>query len=501
MKRLYTFLICVLVTTVVTYCQINDLRRSTPEAEGIPSEKVSAFLDSLMSAPGVDIHSAMILRHGKVVAEIYPEPFRAEYGHQLFSCSKTFTAVAVGLAVADNRLRLDDRLATFFPEMLPDSVGEYLADITVRDLLTMTSGFEVDTRMRTFRHDWVHAYLNHPVIAEPGSRFAYDSINTYLLSAIVQRVTGMKIFDYLNQRIFTPLHITNAYWEESPEGINAGGWGLYLQPESLAKFGQLLLNDGKWEGKQLLPASWVKEMTSKQIDNKIGDDYGFQMWMCDYPGASRADGAYGQYIIIIPDKDMVVVITQCLRKGGDKEQQWIWDGLLPWVSDKPLAVGKAYRQLKNKIKNYVHALPEGKAKSAFSRQFEGKEYVLGDNSLNWESVKFGFDNRKIRMYVKDKAGETSLIELGYKQWITSQISFYPLNARASTLGSFSNVPKEFYVGGGYAWSGSGELEIKIHFVNWMSAAALTFHLEKDRLVVDIRNNYSDKKEVVEGTVE
>ena len=499
MNQLYIVLIGLLVT-VVTYGQTNDLRRSTPEAEGIPSEKIIAFFDSLMSAPGVDIHSTMILRHGKVIAEIYPEPFRAEYGHQLFSCSKTFTAVAVGLAVADNRLRLDDRLATFFPELLPDSVDERLADITVRDLLTMTSGFEVDTRMRTFRHDWIRAYLNHPIIADPGSRFAYDSINTYLLSAIVQRVTGMKIFDYLNQRIFTPLHITQAYWEESPEGINTGGWGLYLQPESLAKFGQLLLNDGKWEGEQLLPASWVKEMTSKQIDNVTGNDYGFQMWICDYPGASRADGAYGQYIIIIPDKDMVVVITQCLRRGGDKEQQWIWNGLLPYLSDKPLVAGKAYRQLKKNIEHYVHALPEGKAKSALSKQFEGKEYILGDNSLNWKSVRFGFDNDEIRMYVKDKQGETSLIGLGYKQWISSSILFYPLNARASTLGSFSNIPKDFYVGGGYAWTDSGQLEVKIHFVNWMSAVTISFHLENSRVVATIRNNYSDRQESVEGVV-
>lgn len=499
MKRLC---ICLagLCVAVLCYGQAHDLERSTPEAEGIPSDRVIAFFDSLMSVPGVDIHSTMILRHGKVVAEIYPEPFRAEYGHQLFSCSKTFTAAAVGLAIADNRLRLDDRLAAFFPELLPDTVSGWLADITVRDLLTMTSGFEVDRRMRTFRTDWVRAYLNHPMAAEPGKRFAYDSINTYLLSAIVQRVTGMKIIDYLKQRIFTPLHITEAYWEESPEGINAGGWGLYLQPESLAKFGQLLLNNGRWNGEQLLPASWVKEMTSRQVDNAIGDDYGYQMWMCAYPGAVRADGAYGQYIILIPDKEMVVVITQCLRIGGDREQRWIWDGLLPYVSDKPLAVGKSYDRLKKAADRYAHTLPKGKARSGWAKQLQSKEFWLSDNSLDWQSIRFEFDNREIQMFVKDKQGKTSRVTLGYEEWKTSPILFYPLNARKSTLGSFSNVPKNFYVGGGYAWTGEKRLEIKLHFVNWMSAVGFDLDFENGKLSATLRNNYSDTLEKIEGAI-
>lgn len=490
-----------LILTMAAYGQTNDLIRSTPEAEGIPSEKVNAFFDSLMSFSGTEIHSAMILRHGKVVAELYPEPYRAEYGHQLFSCSKTFTAAAVGLAIADNRLWLDDRLAAFFPEFLPDTVDERLASITVRDLLTMRSGFEVDTQMRTIRHDWVRAYLNHPLVADPGTLFAYDSIDTYLLSAIVQRVTGMKVFDYLNQRVFTPMHITETCWEESPEGISTGGWGLYLQPESLAKFGQLLLNGGEWEGKQLLPAEWVKEMSSKHVDNPAGDDYGYQMWMCDYPGAVRADGAYGQYIIIIPDKDMVVVITQCLRGSGAEEQRLIWDALLPYVSDSPLEEGKAYSQLQNDLSSYALPLPEGKAKSPRQRRSEGNEYVLGDNSLNWKSVSFGYDDRKIQLLVKDEAGEASLIELGYKEWLTSPISFYPLNSRASTLGSFSNVPKDFYVGGGYAWTSADRLKVKIHFVNWMSSAELDFHFEDNRLAFTVSNNYSDRTEKVEGVAE
>lgn len=493
MKRI-SVMMAALCMAIFSWGQTPDMERSTPEAEGIPSDKVIAFFDSLMSLPDVDIHSTIILRHGKVVAEMYPEPFRAEYGHQLFSCSKTFTAAAVGLAIADNRLRLDDRLASFFPELLPDSVSDRLADITVRDLLTMTSGFEVDTRMRTFRTDWIRSYLNHPMVAEPGKRFAYDSIDTYLLSAIVQRVTGMKIIDYLKQRIFTPLNITEVYWEESPEGINTGGWGLYLQPESLAKFGQLLLNGGAWNGQQLLPASWVKEMTSRQVENPDGDDYGFQMWMCAYPGASRADGAYGQYILLVPDKDMVVVITQCLLQGGGKEQQWVWDGLLPYLSDTPLEPGKAYEMLKKKTARYAHLLPQGKKRSAVSDRIQSKEFQLKENALEWQSLRFEFDKQEVRMYVKDKQGQTSPVALGYKTWKTSPIPFYPLNARKSTLGSFSNIPKRFLAGGAYAWTADGRLEVKLHFVNWMSAVKLIFGFEEDGLHVTMQSNYSEAVE-------
>ena len=309
MKRFFLFFFASLCAVIPVCSQVNVLERCTPESQGVPSEKITALFDSLMTFPNTDIHSVMVLRHGKVIAEMYPAPFKPEYGHQLFSCSKTFTAAAVGIAIMENRLRLDDRLATFFPELLPDSISEWLAEITVRDLLTMTSGFEVDTKMRTFSSHWIEGYLKHPMVARPGERFAYDSIDTYLLSAIVQRVTGMKMMDYLKQRLFLPLGITEAYWEESPEGINSGGWGLYLQPESLAKFGQLLLNKGEWNGMRLLPAKWVDEMTSRKVNLPNGDDYGYQMWMCAYPNASRADGAYGQYIIVIPDKEMVITIN------------------------------------------------------------------------------------------------------------------------------------------------------------------------------------------------
>lgn len=488
MKRIILIIIACICVLMRMHSQINVLERCTPESQGVPSEKITALFDSLMAFPETDIHSVMVLRHGKVIAEMYPAPFKPEYGHQLFSCSKTFTAAAVGIAIMENRLRLDDRLAAFFPELLPDSISAWLAEITVRDLLTMTSGFEVDTKMRTFSSHWIEGYLRHPIVARPGERFAYDSINTYLLSAIVQRVTGMKMMDYLKQHLFLPLGITEAYWEESPEGINSGGWGLYLQPESLAKFGQLLLNKGEWNGMRLLPAKWVDEMTSRQVDVSNGDDYGYQMWMCAYPDASRADGAYGQYIIVIPDKAMVIAVTQCLTGNGGKEQSYIWDVLLPHTSETSLAENHSKRFAK-RWKQYTHPLPQGKSSSSTMKKIQTNNYHLEDNVLEWNSFRFEPTKNGLSLYVTDRAGKESEIELGYQEWKTSPISFYPPNARRSTLGSFSNVPTPFLVGGAYAWGSHNQLEVKLHFVNWMSAVKLIFNFQDSNMYVDINRNF------------
>ena len=181
--------------------------------------------------------------------------------------SKTFASAAIGIAIGEHRLKLTDRLATFFPEYLPKEVSEWLSDITIEDLLTMRSGFVFFDEVRSEHLDWVKTYLNHPMNCKPGTKFQYDSLDTYLLSAIIQKVTGMTLLEYLKPRLFEPLHINKVKWEMSPEGINTAGWGLYLQSESLAKFGQLLLQQGKWEGKQLIPSGWVKAMMSPHVED------------------------------------------------------------------------------------------------------------------------------------------------------------------------------------------------------------------------------------------
>lgn len=307
------------------------------------------YLDAVKKAEQ-DLHSIMIVQHGNVVAAEWMSEGKENEPHILNSVSKTFTATAVGLAIAEGRLKLTDKVISFFPDKLPATVSENLAAMTVRDLLTMNCGHDVDPTgsiNRKTGNDWVQDFLAYPVEHKPGTFFTYNSVGTYMLSAIVQKLTGEKIVDYLYPRLFQPLGIDKPRWEESPQGINTGGWGLYLKTEDLAKVGQLFLQKGKWNGQQILLEEWVKEASAYQVPSlpagkkpeqvkaekmsaKTSDwlqGYGYQMWRCRHNGY-RADGANGQYILVMPDKDAVIAVTAHI---GDMQAELdlIWKYLLP----------------------------------------------------------------------------------------------------------------------------------------------------------------------------
>ena len=296
----------------------------------------------------MDIHSVMIVKDGSVIYSHWQSEGVDSVPHVLHSVSKTFTATAVGLAIADGKIALTDKVIDYFPDKLPAEVSENLKSMTVRDLLTMSCGHDVEPSFRGAPdQDWVTAFLAHPVVHEPGTFYLYNSLGTYMLSAIVQQVTGEKVVDYLTPRLFEPLHIDKPRWEESPQGINCGGWGLYLKTEDLAKMGQLLLQKGEWNGQQLIPAEWVAEMSKKQVESinpgtlieqaaergmtKETSDwmqgYGYQMWRCR-PGCFRADGARGQYIIVVPDKNAVIAITSNVE-DLQGELNLVWSRILP----------------------------------------------------------------------------------------------------------------------------------------------------------------------------
>ena len=331
----------------------NQPKEMPKKVAAIKRVKPQSTLDSAMEKyiqaaadHKLNIHSVMVLQHGKVLYEKWLNGTEAEKPHILNSVSKTFTSAAVGLAIGEGLLSLDDKLISFFPDDLPALPSENLKKVTIRNLLTMNCGHDSEPR-RKDDNTWVKAFLSWPVEHEPGTYFCYNSMGTYMLSAIVQKVTGQKVVDYLQSRLFDPLGIEKPRWEESPQGINCGGWGLYLKTEDLAKMGQLLLQKGKWKGKQVLPKDYAIEMTRKQVPcqpswvraDKVNESgltlensdwvqgYGYQMWRCRY-NAFRADGAGGQYIIIIPEKDAVVVNTAQLN-DMQAEQNLIWDYILP----------------------------------------------------------------------------------------------------------------------------------------------------------------------------
>jgi CubicO group peptidase (beta-lactamase class C family) len=341
-KTLCSLLVCVACSPLFAQ---TPLPRSTPEAENVDAQAITQYLAAVKAA-GQDIHSLMILRHGKVIAEQWFGDNAANKPHVLFSVSKTFTATAVGFAVTEGKLKLSDKVISFFPGQLPAEISDNLKELEVRHLLTMSGGHDVEPSFaRTDpSNDWVKAFLAAPFVHKPGTYFWYNSLGTYMLSAIVQKVTGQKVIDYLTPRLFTPLGITGATWDESPQGINTGGWGLSLKTEDLARMGLFIHQNGKWNGVQLLPEAWFREATSKQIyslpsgkkpeeitpETKELDwlqGYGYQMWRGRH-NTFRADGANGQFILILPEKDAIIVTTANVRDMPG-ELNLIWDFLLP----------------------------------------------------------------------------------------------------------------------------------------------------------------------------
>lgn len=342
--------------TIVNGKEVIDLPRAkTPD-------RVATAMDNFFqkaAAKSMDVHSVMIVKKGRVIYSRWQSEGAESVPHVLHSVSKTFTATAVGLAITDGKMKLTDKIVDFFPDKLPATINDLSAEgrsqrenlmaMTVRDLLTMTCGHDDDPsgNFRNANQDWVKAFLAYPVKHKPGEFYCYNSLGTYVLSAIVQKVTGEKVVDYLTTRLFNPLHINKPRWEESPQGINTGGWGLYLKTEDLAKMGQLLLQKGKWNGKQIIPADWVSEMSKKQVESvnpgtrmeqaaergmtvETSDwmqGYGYQMWRCR-PGCFRADGANGQYIIVIPEKKAVIAITSNVQ-DLQGELNLVWENILP----------------------------------------------------------------------------------------------------------------------------------------------------------------------------
>lgn len=476
---------------MVAWSQLTFLQRVAPEQEGIRSKDMLAFMDTLMRQKESDVHGIMVLRHGRVIGEKYNEPFAAEYGHTLYSASKTFTAVAVGLAIEDSLLHLTDRLIDFFPYVLPETVSDSLSAITVHDLLCMQSGLPVDTKMRTIEKEWIRIYLAKPMLTMPGTYFNYDSIVTYLLSAIVQAVEGQKVIDLLKRRIFTPLGITEVAWEESPEGISCGGWGLYMQLESMAKFGQLLLQKGQWNGEQLISSEWVDLMTQHHASNSSGGRYGYQIWLTNYPDMVRCDGAYGQYIFISPQHQTVVAITQCNRGSSALEHEMVWN-IGANAVDTPLPQVEAdYRTLQRA--RYRLTPTRG---NPFSMYHRTKMHIrLGSNDLKWAEIELNLKNtaqkKELTATVTTTTGETFDLNCGYQSWTKNKIKGYPLNWRPFQ-NNFSNIAGPFYAAASYGWTTQHDLYIRIHYINWLTSCRLHFQFTGTGVAIELLNAHTTK---------
>lgn len=394
------------------------LPRSTPENQGISSQSIERFIRSIQEKE-LELHSFMLVRHGHVVVESWWKPYDADKPHMLFSLSKSFTSTAIGLLVQEGRITLEDRVIDFFPEYAPEDPSPNLSAMTIRDLLIMGTGHAEEPAMQS--DIWVVDFLKQAVEHEPGTHFVYNSAATYMLSAILQKVTGITLLDYLQPRLFEPLGIYGATWESCPQGINTGGWGLKLRTEDIAKFGQLYLQKGVWGGQRLIPEAWIEEATSKQISNGPADSssdwtegYGYQFWMCRN-GAYRGDGAFGQFCVVFPEQDAVIAITSGL---GDMQAvlNEIWEHLQPAMGLDALPVDTgAEASLIRTLQELKLDPPIEEAVSPIEKDVSGIVYDLEENEEKLRSFSVRFEEDGAVMELEREHGVNS-IALGRGEW-------------------------------------------------------------------------------------
>lgn len=289
--------------------------RATPESQGISSDLFAALLRELDASKDTEMHHFMALRHGKVICECNFAPYPKGMWHITHSMCKSITGMAIGMLIEEEKLKLDENIYDIFPDHINAFSKIFRPVITVENLLTMTSGVTFNESGIVSGNDWLGSFLNASVNGKPGTEFQYNSLNTYVLSAIVTKRTGETLTEYLTPRLFGPLGITKYYWETCPKGITKGGWGLFLCAEDMAKLGQLYLQRGKWNGQQLVSEYWIEISTARHLKTQNGTyGYGYQLWMEQRPGSFEYNGMLGQNVIIYPDMDMVLITN-----AGNKE--------------------------------------------------------------------------------------------------------------------------------------------------------------------------------------
>jgi CubicO group peptidase (beta-lactamase class C family) len=403
------------------------LPRSSPEAQGIDSAAILRFLDAAEAKIDA-LHGVVIVRHGHVVAQGWWAPYAEDSRHELYSLSKSFTSTAVGLAVAEGKLSVDDEVLKFFPDEAPEDPSPQLRSMRVSDLLRMSTGHQAEPNVRE-SEDWARAFLAQPVPFKPGTHFLYNTSATYMLSAIVQEATGQTVLDYLKPRLFDPLGIEDPTWGTSPQGVTLGGYGLSVRTGDIAKFGQLYLQKGTWRGEELIPEAWVEAATRLQTSNgsNPGSDwdqgYGYQFWRCRH-GAYRGDGAFGQYCLVLPEQDAVIAINSGVR-DMQAVLNVIWEELLPGMGPSPLpeSAGAADR-LAERLSGLVLRTPEGAASNATAERIAGKAFRFPENPRKIESITLLPEKGGTTLAVRVD-GDEYRVACGHGNWEKGRIPFGP----------------------------------------------------------------------------
>jgi CubicO group peptidase (beta-lactamase class C family) len=496
MKRLQqasvVLLLCLVLAPVSLAQKSASLPRSTPEQQGISSADLLAFIEA--ADKEIDtMNSFMLVRHGHVVGEAWWAPYDRDTPHMLYSLSKSFTSTAVGFAIAEGKLNLDDQVIKFFPDEAPAEPSENLRAMRVRDLLRMNTGNQTEAPIRVNfpspqTESWVKTFLTHAVTFKPGTHFLYNSPATYMLSAIVQKVTGMTVLEYLRPRLFEPLRFKDPVWASSPQGITAGAYGLSVRTEEIARFGELYLHRGMWNGKQLLPATWVQQATSMQTSTGSApasdwdQGYGYQFWRSRH-NSFRGDGAFGQYCMVIPELDAVVAITSGVR-NMQQVMNLVWDKLLPAMKPGRLPENPAARrQLEARLAALKVKFPNGSATSPISSSVSGKWFEFSENDRGIKAVSFDFNSTSPVLIVRRAAGETRMTIAG-DTWSKGRGLF------TNGLERILSVPANPLAATSGRWTSPDTFTVKIVLYETPFYSTLNFKFDGDRLLIDSEHNVS-----------
>lgn len=432
MSRRFFPILAFMALCLTLTAQVGELPRSTPEEQGVDSNMLNFLYHRLNALPDVDIHHLMVLRHDTVIGELHAAPYRATDLHTLYSASKTVTALAVGLAIDDGLLSVEDKVSKHLRDKMPRQLSPALDSLTVRHILMMAAGRQPDLSIPEGNADWLTAWFAGD-FSGVGQRFIYDSMCTHALAMIVSRLTGKRVLDYVRERIFTPLHITDADWELAPDSVETAGWGLRLHTESEAKLGSLMLHEGNWQGKQLVSKQWVREMTRMHISTQepapklsfkqrvlsfmrgiwhtirswftgynidhyyLG--YGYQTKAIQHPRAESffAAGYGGQIIYVVPKLDMVFVINGRAANYGDELNTIYYSFIDPFIGGKKPS---------NEVPGIDMTIepPQGDATHRLEQRLLGNPITLEDNLLGLKTVEVNRLGNDLQFTMTDHHG-------------------------------------------------------------------------------------------------
>ncbi len=471
--------------------------RTTPEAEGISSSAVLRFVEALeQHAHPLDAaHSFMLLRHGNVVAEGWWAPYQPDVPHMLYSLSKSFTSSAIGIAVAEGLLSVDDPVLSFFPNDAPANPGDHLRAMTVEHLLTMNTGHHEDTLDRVWGgtdDNWPRAFLALPVEHEPGSWFAYNTPATYLLSAIITQLTGQTLIDYLRPRLFDPLGIEDPTWDADPQGRSIGGSGLHITTDAIARFGQLYLQKGVWAGQPIIAEAWVDDATTAHSDNSntqtnpdwtVG--YGYQFWRSRPAGVYRGDGAFGQFCVVFPEQDAVLAMTSGVQ-NMQHVLDLVWEHLLPAFADGPLPEDPAAQAaLTTTLGSLSLPVAAGSPTSDIAPSMSGRSFAIEPNPFGIEQVRFSFGDDIAQISVTDAVGMQS-IAAGYGEWRLGVSDGRVLGRERAWAGGLSREQ----VAASGAWTAESTFELRICYIEGEVCLVLRFRISTEAIEIAIDPNVS-----------